>query len=283
MLSVSLVRQERRAIGGRRAGADAGGAHRTPPWDRRARRTSPRGGPSSGGASACGRRPTGVRRVTCPGWRGPRRWGAPRADVGRVGRAGAEVGENLVDHRRLGDARDDPHGPATRRTRERVDLEDLRQERRPPAGGLGRRASWRGDEGGGPSAGAGAAFRRVPRGRLAYQPSYRVVTWPVYIRTTQTHISRSCRWLPLVVVLCVTTASLTAQSPPRPEPPLPCRSSRCQPSGPLLVVPTLAQASRARHVRRRTGVCRSYTTFPCPRGSFVRRRNHFEHWCRNAA
>ena len=43
---------------------------------------------------------------------------APRAGVGRVG---AEVGEDLVDHRRLGDARDAPHGPATRRTRERVD------------------------------------------------------------------------------------------------------------------------------------------------------------------
>ena len=32
MPSVSLVRQKRRATGGRRAGADAGGAHRTPPW-----------------------------------------------------------------------------------------------------------------------------------------------------------------------------------------------------------------------------------------------------------
>jgi len=31
---------------------------------------------------------------------------------------------------------------------------------------------------GGPSAAAGAAFLRMPRGRLAYQPQYRVVTWP---------------------------------------------------------------------------------------------------------
>jgi hypothetical protein len=31
---------------------------------------------------------------------------------------------------------------------------------------------------GGPSAAAGAAVSRLPRGRLADQPSYRVVTWP---------------------------------------------------------------------------------------------------------
>jgi len=47
--------------------------------------------------------------------------------------------EDPVDHRGLGDARDDPHGPATRRARQRVDLEDLLQQGRPPAGRLGRR------------------------------------------------------------------------------------------------------------------------------------------------
>ena len=54
------------------------------------------------------------------------------------------MGEDLVDHRRLSDARDDPHGFAIRRTRERVDLEDLLQEARPSAGGLGQRESSRG-------------------------------------------------------------------------------------------------------------------------------------------
>ena len=53
------------------------------------------------------------------------------------------MGEDLVDHQRLGDERDDPHGPATRRTRERVDLKDPLQKRRPAAGDLGRREAWR--------------------------------------------------------------------------------------------------------------------------------------------
>ncbi len=66
--------------------------------------------------------------------------------VGVTGCAGLEVGEDLVDHRRMGDERDDPHGPATRRTRERVDLNYLRQLRRKAAGGLGRREAWRGDD-----------------------------------------------------------------------------------------------------------------------------------------
>jgi len=38
--------------------------------------------------------------------------------------------EVLVDHQGLGDDRDDPHGPATRWARERVDRNDLRPERR---------------------------------------------------------------------------------------------------------------------------------------------------------
>jgi hypothetical protein len=70
--------------------------------------------------------------------------GAPCPGVRRTGGAGPEVDEDLVDHRRVGDARDDPQRPATRRTRERVDFEDLVEEGRPPAGGLRRRQLRRG-------------------------------------------------------------------------------------------------------------------------------------------
>ena len=61
-------------------------------------------------------------------------------------RAGAEVGEDLVDHRRLRDEGDDAHRAAAGGTGERVDLENLLQEDRPSASGLGRRDSWRGDD-----------------------------------------------------------------------------------------------------------------------------------------
>ncbi len=54
--------------------------------------------------------------------------------------------EDPVDHRGLGDERDDPQGAMAGRARQRVDLEDLLQERRPPAGRLGGRESWRGDD-----------------------------------------------------------------------------------------------------------------------------------------
>jgi hypothetical protein len=74
--------------------------------------------------------------------------------------AGPEVGEDLVDHRRLRDERDDPHRALTRRARERVDLEDLLEQRRPPAAGLGRREAGRGDDGGWPVRGGGR--RLVP-------------------------------------------------------------------------------------------------------------------------
>ena len=53
---------------------------------------------------------------------------------------------------------------------ERVDFEDLLQQCRPAAGSLGRRQSWRGHDMGGASATTGSAWRRMPRGRLAYQP-----------------------------------------------------------------------------------------------------------------
>jgi len=60
--------------------------------------------------------------------------------------AGAEVREDLVDHRDLEDARDDPHGAMAGRAREWVDLEELLEQRRPPAGGLRGGESWRGDD-----------------------------------------------------------------------------------------------------------------------------------------
>ncbi len=86
--------------------------------------------------------------------------------MGRRRGAGAAVREDLVDHRGLGDARDDPHGPATGRAGQRVNFEELRQERRRSAGTMA----------GGPAAAASALFSHMPRERLAYQPSYRVVT-----------------------------------------------------------------------------------------------------------
>jgi len=63
----------------------------------------------------------------------------PRGGVGRGRGAGAARREDPVDHGGLGDARDDPHGPATRRARQRVAREDLLPQGRPPAGRLGRR------------------------------------------------------------------------------------------------------------------------------------------------
>jgi hypothetical protein len=64
------------------------------------------------------------------------------------GSAGPEVGEDLVDHRRLGDAGDDAHGAVAGRTCQRVHLKDLLEEGRPAAAGRSRRELWRGDDGG---------------------------------------------------------------------------------------------------------------------------------------
>lgn len=61
-----------------------------------------------------------------------RRRGPPRS-------AGAEVSEDLVDHRSLRTERDDAHRAAAGGTRERVDLEALLEQDCPPAGNLGRR------------------------------------------------------------------------------------------------------------------------------------------------
>ncbi|MFN8718870.1 MAG: hypothetical protein ACK5XT_04390 [Gemmatimonas sp.] len=79
--------------------------------------------------------------------------------VRRGRRAGAEVGEDPVDDGRLRDAGDDPHRALARRARERVDLEDLPEERRLPAAGLGWRESGCGHDGGWPVRGGG---RRHP-------------------------------------------------------------------------------------------------------------------------
>ena len=47
-----------------------------------------------------------------------------------TGGAGPEVGEDLVDHRRLGDAGDEAHRAVAGRTCQRVHLNDLLEERR---------------------------------------------------------------------------------------------------------------------------------------------------------
>jgi len=90
--------------------------------------------------------------------------------VGRRRGAGAEGREDLVDHRRLRDARHDPHGAVAGRTCGGIDLEDLLEQRRPAAAASV--GAIRGAEtvASGPSAAAGSAFPRMPRGRLAYQP-----------------------------------------------------------------------------------------------------------------
>jgi hypothetical protein len=85
------------------------------------------------------------------------------------------VGEDLVNHRRLGDAGDDAHRAVAGRARERVDLRDLLQEHRRRAFAHRRLASVGASRGegtmaGGPSAPVGADFPRMPRGRFAYQP-----------------------------------------------------------------------------------------------------------------
>ncbi len=90
----------------------------------RPRQRSPRGG-RGGAQGAVGPAAHDAR----PGSWGPLRWGALRPGVRFTGGAGTEEREDLVDHRRLGDERDDPHRPATRRTRERV--HGLRARRRP--------------------------------------------------------------------------------------------------------------------------------------------------------
>ena len=51
--------------------------------------------------------------------------GAPWPGVRLTGSAGPEVGEDLVDHRRLGDEGDDAHCAVAGRARQRVHLKEL--------------------------------------------------------------------------------------------------------------------------------------------------------------
>ena len=111
-------------------------------------------------------------------------------------RAGAEGREDLVDHRGLRDERDAAHDAVAGGTREGVDLEDLLEQRRRRAFAHRRLASVGASRGagtmaGGPAAAASAAFSRMPRGRLAYQPEYRVVTCPLSGKWTSTRARNS--------------------------------------------------------------------------------------------
>ena len=54
--------------------------------------------------------------------------------------------QDLIDRRRLRNDRHDPHGAVAGRAPEGVDLEALLPQRRPPAGGLGRRQARRGND-----------------------------------------------------------------------------------------------------------------------------------------
>jgi len=56
----------------------------------------------------------------------------------------------MVDDRQWRDARDDAPDAVAGRAREGIDLQELREEGRPAATGLGRRPPWRGDDGGRP-------------------------------------------------------------------------------------------------------------------------------------
>jgi hypothetical protein len=102
--SLALGHRARRVDFGHRRGAEPGGD----------RSDAPVGGP----------RPPKRPRVE---WGSARRRG-PAAQGRR--KTGAEVGGNLVNHRRLRDARDDPHRALAGGTRERGNLEELLLERR---------------------------------------------------------------------------------------------------------------------------------------------------------
>ena len=77
--------------------------------------------------------------------------------MGRGRGARAEVGEDPIDHGPLRDEGYDAHHAVARRAREGVDLKELLQERRPPAGGLGGPSRGAGTIAGGVSASASSA------------------------------------------------------------------------------------------------------------------------------
>jgi len=82
-----------------------------------------------------GARGRSLTRATSDGRGGRGRAARPR--LSPCGGARAQVREDLVDHRRLRDARHDPHRAGAARAHERVDLVDLPQQRGPPARRLG--------------------------------------------------------------------------------------------------------------------------------------------------
>jgi hypothetical protein len=75
--------------------------------------------PANGRGARAGPRLAGARRDG----------GAPWPGVRCTESAGPEVGEDLVDHRRLGDAGDEAHRAVAGRTRQRVDLNELLEQR----------------------------------------------------------------------------------------------------------------------------------------------------------
>lgn len=122
--------------------------------------------------------------------------GAARLGVRLLCAAGSGMRADLIDQRRLEDESDDPHGDMAGAARERIDLEDLLEERRRRALAQRRAASVGASRGvgtmaGGPSAVARAAFPRVFRGRFSYQPLYRVVTCPFSGMCTSTRARNS--------------------------------------------------------------------------------------------
>ncbi len=156
MPCLSSGRRERRISGGQRGWPGPAEPTVTPRWDGRARQTSPLGSGTPGAVLMgwSGPRRTGAGHVTGPGSWGPGSMGAPRPGVGLARGAGPEVREDLVDHRRLSNERDDAHRAVAGRTRERVDLKELLEQRRRRAFAHRRLAPTE-------------ASRRMPRGRLA--------------------------------------------------------------------------------------------------------------------
>ena len=164
-----------------RCGSSSAGGGSIP--DERAHRAAPTSEPGGAGrhSGASGRgEGRGVRRRSSTRATSDGRGGRGRAARPRLrpcGGARAPVRQDLVDHRRLRDARHDPHRAGAVRARERVDLEDLPQQRRPSASGLGGRELRRdhhrhGGIGGGGRRPAAHAARAVgvppvvPRGHL---------------------------------------------------------------------------------------------------------------------
>ena len=83
--------------------------------------------------------------------------------------------QHAVDHRGLGDDREDAHGAPARGTRQRVNLVELAQQLGPPPARFAERERHGAATTTGVATGTGSALcalcaRRLPRLRLAYQP-----------------------------------------------------------------------------------------------------------------